>query len=248
MDFILWLGHTCEFVGKSSDSCRSRHVLGLFALFGSLWLDPAATEGGAVSDLFAFLLRWRSTHGVWTIAAGVHPPAGRNQRTRKRESLCWNSVLSGCQRVGKVDKGRDELATSGCHLTFQRAPVGLTFFGSEKTWLILNGLPWSLPHTFMSAQDELSNFFLRDSSLMGYFLLPLPRPFRRQVAGKTLWLILSSHCQQSKYWIYFFYKLHTFQWLWQFFSQENKEENELCFPSLPQHKIWRGCSKIRRKH
>ncbi len=55
------------------------------ALFGSLCLDSAATEGRAVSDLFAFLLRWRRTHCVWTNAAGVHPPAGRNQKIRSRQ-------------------------------------------------------------------------------------------------------------------------------------------------------------------
>lgn len=49
------------------------------ALPGSLRLGSAATEGGAVSDLFAFLLRWRSARGVGTITAGVHPSAGGDE-------------------------------------------------------------------------------------------------------------------------------------------------------------------------
>ena len=79
----------------------SRHVLVLFlgrftctaacsmarALFGSLCLDSAATEGGAVSDLLAFLLRWRSAHRVWTIAGRVHPPAGTKRKKDKEEAL-----------------------------------------------------------------------------------------------------------------------------------------------------------------
>lgn len=65
-------------------------MLGLFALSGSLRLDPAAAEGGAVSDLFAFLLRWRGAHGVRTVAAGVHPPAGEKPEEgfRVRMSFC----------------------------------------------------------------------------------------------------------------------------------------------------------------
>lgn len=68
------------------------------ALFGSLWLDFAAAEGAAVSHLLSFLLRWRCTHCVWTIAARVHPPAGKNQKIRSREFvlLVWlYSVVSG---------------------------------------------------------------------------------------------------------------------------------------------------------
>lgn len=41
-----------------------------------LWLGLAASEGGAVSDLFSFLLRWRGARGVGAVTGGVHPPAG----------------------------------------------------------------------------------------------------------------------------------------------------------------------------
>lgn len=88
VSFILWLVF-------GLDTCTAACSV-TCALFGSLWLDPAATEGGAVSDLFAFLLRWRSAHCVWTVAAGVHPPAGRKQRTRSREFVpaSWSPRVS----------------------------------------------------------------------------------------------------------------------------------------------------------
>lgn len=79
----------CVLCGKSDDDERMMNFLALLAvslaclvsdtctaarsvaraLFGSLRLDSAASEGGAVSDLFAFLLRRRGARGVWAIAA-----------------------------------------------------------------------------------------------------------------------------------------------------------------------------------
>lgn len=66
-----------------------------YALIGLLQLHWAVTEGGAVSDLLAFLLSRRSTNCIYTIVGlRVHPPAGTNQQIK---SLCWLLV----QRVGQ---------------------------------------------------------------------------------------------------------------------------------------------------
>lgn len=74
------------------------------ALFGSLLLHPAATEGGAVPDLFSFLLRWRSTHCIWTIAGGVHPPAGRSQKIRMSQRGCAGCLVRGLDCRQRVEK------------------------------------------------------------------------------------------------------------------------------------------------
>lgn len=88
-----WVADTCMAV--CSVTC---------ALFGSLWLDFAAAEGGAVSDLFAFLLGRRSTHCVWTIAAGVHPPAGRDKEEHRvcAGQMCTNKARGRSESIFMV--------------------------------------------------------------------------------------------------------------------------------------------------
>lgn len=82
------------------DTCWARCSVAC-ALPGSLRFGSAATEGGAVSDLFASLLRWRSAHGIWAVATWVHPPAGRKE---ERERVFPALSLTACILLIKCNR------------------------------------------------------------------------------------------------------------------------------------------------
>lgn len=79
-------------IGWAAAAAASSLVTCLMAcsLPGSVGLDPAAAEGGAVSDLFPSLLGRGGTDPIWPVTGRVHP-SGRGRRwdhgTRNRERL-----------------------------------------------------------------------------------------------------------------------------------------------------------------
>lgn len=90
------------------------------ALPGSLRFGSAATEGGAVSDLFASLLRWRSAHGIWTVATRVHPPAGGKE---EREKVFPALSLIACILLIKCKKYVLRMSRGDSHLILKRVTI-----------------------------------------------------------------------------------------------------------------------------